>query len=151
MLWQTLSFTELSTAQLYEILQLRVEVFVVEQNCAYPELDGKDCLAQTRHLLGTDSQGQLQAYARLLAPGVSYAEPSIGRVVVHAAARGQGIAQQLMLQAIEQCGQLWPQQPITIGAQQYLLGFYQALGFRAVSAGYLEDGIPHIDMRRDSL
>ncbi len=148
MLWQTLSFAELSTAQLYELLQLRVDVFVVEQHCAYPELDGKDCLAHTRHLLGTDSQGKLQAYARLLAPGVSYAEPSIGRVVVNAAVRGQGIAQQLMQQAIAQCEQLWPQQAITIGAQQYLMTFYQSLGFICVSAGYLEDGIPHIDMRR---
>ncbi|WP_417763276.1 GNAT family N-acetyltransferase [Shewanella sp.] len=151
MLWQTLSFAELSTAQLYELLQLRVDVFVVEQSCPYPELDGKDCLPATLHLLGTDSQGKLQAYARLVPPGVSYPELSIGRVVVAANARGQGHAQQLMQQAIAECARVWPQQAITIGAQQYLLAFYQSFGFKCVSTGYLEDGIPHIDMRRDSL
>lgn len=150
MQWRTLSFAELTTVQLYELLQLRVDVFVVEQNCPYPELDGKDCAAQTWHLLGVDVNGQLQAYARLLAPGISYEEVSIGRVLVRDSARGQGIANILMQQAISECQRLWPQQAIKIGAQQYLLAFYQQLGFEQVSEMYLEDGIPHIDMLRSA-
>ena len=146
--WHTLSFAELTTVQLYELLQLRVEVFVVEQNCPYPELDGKDCLPETLHLLGVNDQGELQAYARLLAPGVSYAEVSIGRVLVRDSARGQGIANQLMQQALSECQRVWPAQAIQIGAQQYLAQFYQQFGFQLVSEMYLEDGIPHVDMLR---
>nr|WP_275659022.1 GNAT family N-acetyltransferase [Shewanella sp. Isolate11] len=131
---------------MYQLLKCRVDIFVVEQNCPYPELDNKDDLPTTRHLLGTDEQGDIQAYARILAPGVSYADASIGRVLVLASARGQGIAAQLMRQAIEVSRCYWPEEHIQIGAQAHLKGFYQAQGFKQVSDIYLEDDIPHIDM-----
>ena len=144
--WQEYGFSALSVKQLYELIKLRVDVFVVEQHCPYPELDGKDTLPQTRHLLGIDEHGALVAYARILAPGVSYADSSIGRVVVAGCARGAGLAGSLMHRAIAIAQAQWPQANIQIGAQQYLCGFYQRLGFTPVSDVYLEDGIPHVDM-----
>ncbi len=145
--WHTLSFAELTTTQLYQLLKLRVEVFVVEQNCPYPELDDKDILPHSHHLLGYDAQQQLVAYARLLAPGVSYPGCSIGRILVAESARGQQLGQQLVEQAIHCCHTLWPDTAIEIGAQHYLQAFYQRLGFQPTSAVYLEDDIPHLDMR----
>ena len=150
MRWENLAFAELSRERLYELLKLRVDVFVVEQACAYPELDGKDTLAETRHLLGLDEQGEIAAYARILAPGVSYPQASIGRVIVAPSARGAGVAKPLMLEAIAIASQAWPAQGIQIGAQEYLKGFYQGVGFRPVSEVYLEDGIPHLDMLLDT-
>lgn len=146
MQWHNLTFAELTTAQLYELLRVRVDVFVVEQNCPYPELDGKDTLAETRHLFATDTQANIVAYARILAPGVSYCESSIGRVLVAESARGSGVAQQLVQQAVETAKHYWPRVNIQIGAQAHLLNFYQRQGFEPVSETYLEDGIPHRDM-----
>lgn len=146
MQWNDYGFTELSTEQLYELIKLRIDVFVVEQNCPYPELDGKDCLADTRHLLGCDKQGRIVAYARILAPGVSYPDASIGRVLVAESARGGGVAHQLMQNAIAVARAHWPVANIQIGAQKYLADFYQRQGFMQVSDVYLEDGIPHMDM-----
>ncbi|MCE9679913.1 GNAT family N-acetyltransferase [Shewanella sp. AS1] len=145
--WQDYGFAELTTKQLYQLLKTRVDIFVVEQNCPYPELDGKDCLSDTRHLLATDEQGSVLAYARVLAPGVSYSDASIGRVLVVEAARNQGLAFELMQRAIAIARRQWPQTAIQIGAQAHLQGFYQGLGFVTESAVYLEDGIPHVDMR----
>ncbi|QYJ89576.1 GNAT family N-acetyltransferase [Shewanella halotolerans] len=150
MRWESVAFAELSLERLYELLKLRVDVFVVEQACAYPELDGKDTLAETRHLLGLDEQGRIVAYARILAPGVSYPQASIGRVIVAPSARGAGVAKPLMQEAIAIAKQAWPEQGIQIGAQEYLKGFYQGVGFRTVSEVYLEDGIPHLDMLLDA-
>jgi len=144
--WQLLPFTELTLDSLYELMKLRVDIFVVEQNCPYPELDEKDRVAGTMHLLGRDSSGELLAYARLLPAGVSYSQVSIGRVAVAPKARGDGRARQLMQEAIVNCQKLWPAEDIKIGAQDYLRAFYQSLGFEAVSDVYLEDGIPHLDM-----
>ncbi len=144
--WQDYSFAELSNKQLYLLLKHRVNVFVVEQNCPYPELDDKDDLATTRHLIGTDEQGNILAYARILAPHVSYEEASIGRVLVVKQARGQGVASQLMSRAIDVAGRYWPETNIQIGAQAYLEAFYQQQGFETVSDIYLEDNIPHLDM-----
>ncbi|MEZ9369884.1 GNAT family N-acetyltransferase [Shewanella sp. 10N.286.51.B2] len=144
--WKLLSFNELSLDELYELLKLRVDVFVVEQNCPYPELDDKDRLPQTKHLLGMNQQGELIAYTRILAAGVSYDEASIGRVIVAEKGRGHGIAHALMQRSINVVKTQWPQTSIQIGAQQYLSDFYQQQGFILNSEMYLEDGIPHIDM-----
>ncbi|GGP92369.1 GNAT family N-acetyltransferase [Shewanella ulleungensis] len=144
--WLDVGFTELSLEQLYGVLQLRVEVFVVEQNCPYPELDGKDKDVQARHLFAINNQQEIVAYSRILAPNVSYPQASIGRVVVAKSARGQGVANQLMQRAITIAKQRWPNDHIQIGAQDYLRHFYQHLGFVVNSEVYLEDGIPHLDM-----
>ena len=144
--WQLKTFECLSTQDLYQLLQIRVDVFVVEQNCPYPELDGKDILADTLHLYATNSAGKIVAYARLLAPSVSYPQASIGRVLVASEARGAGLANQLMQRAISATLQQWPEQGIQIGAQQYLVEYYQSHGFMINSDMYLEDGIPHLDM-----
>ena len=146
--WELKTFAELSTGQLYQLLQLRVDVFVVEQRCAYRELDDLDSHPQLLHLLGYQQQ-QLVAYARLLPPDLTYPTPSIGRVVTAMQARGDGIGHQLLSQAISATNQHWPDQSITIEAQHHLQHFYQAHGFVTISEMYLEDGIPHVDMRRD--
>jgi ElaA protein len=144
--WHLLPFNKLSTTQLYELIKLRVDVFVVEQNCPYPELDGKDNLDEVRHLLGV-SNGELVACARLLPAGVTYENVSIGRIATKETARGNGLGHQLLSNALKLCENLWPGQIIDIGAQQHLQLFYQGHGFKPISAMYLEDGIPHIDMR----
>jgi ElaA protein len=146
MQWTDFAFNELTTDALYELLKLRVDVFVVEQACAYPELDDKDRHPQTRHLLLRDDNGALLAYSRILAPGVSYPEASIGRVVVAPGGRGKGLAHSLMSRAIALTLQHWPAAGIQIGAQQYLQTFYHQLGFVSHCEVYLEDGIPHLDM-----
>lgn len=144
--WQLVPFTQLTTQQLYQLLQLRVDVFVVEQTCPYPELDGKDCLPQVHHLLGY-KEDELIACARLLPEGVSYPSVSIGRVATKQTHRGGGLGHQLIQQALAGCERLWPQSDIEIGAQEHLADFYAQHGFVATSAMYLEDDIPHIDMK----
>lgn len=146
MQWQTLPFNQLSIDQLYELLALRVDVFVVEQNCPYPELDNKDRHPQALHLLGYDDDKAISAYCRILPPKVSYPQASIGRVIVAKNHRGKGIAEPLMQQAITIALSQWPESGIQIGAQQHLQPFYQRLGFVNHSKVYLEDGIPHLDM-----
>lgn len=145
--WQCLSFPQLSTQQLYQLLQLRVDVFVVEQTCPYPELDDKDHQLGVHHLFGYQGE-KLVACARLLPPGVSYPSVSIGRVATAETARGHGLGHQLLQQALHHCQQLWPDGTIEIGAQAHLEPFYQQYGFIRTSEPYLEDGIPHIDMKR---
>lgn len=146
MKWSDLSFKQLSLDELYDVLKLRVDVFIVEQNCPYPELDDKDRHPDTRHLIGRDPLGEIVAYARVLAPGVSYPDSSIGRVLVAEKARGGGSAKSLMNQAIALANKHWPENNIQLGGQEYLKAFYQKLGFEPVSDVYLEDGIPHLDM-----
>jgi ElaA protein len=142
--YQLKSFSELSTVELYAILQLRAEVFVVEQHCPYQDLDGKD--QASYHLLGWMDQ-QLVAYCRLLPKGISYPDAaSIGRVVNSGVVRGQGVGKQLMEEALRECQRLFPGELITISAQHYLLRFYQELGFKERGSVYLEDDIPHIEM-----
>lgn len=145
--WVSLPFDELSTHQLFEVLKLRVDVFVVEQECAYPELDEKDRHPETRHLMGFSGQ-DLVAYARVIPPGLSYESSSIGRVVTAAEARRIGTGRVLLKEAIGLCETLWPNNDIEIGAQEYLLDFYQSFGFAPSSSVYLEDGIPHLDMKK---
>jgi ElaA protein len=147
--WLLKKFDELTVHELYAILQLRNEVFAVEQNCVYRDMDDKD--QQSWHLMGwskEESPGkkQLAAYTRILPPGLSYPEASIGRVVTAAFARGQGAGRSLMERSIEELYNLFGKVPVRIGAQYYLLGFYNSLGFVQSSAIYDEDGIDHIEM-----
>ncbi|MFZ2669901.1 MAG: GNAT family N-acetyltransferase [Streptococcus suis] len=143
MQWEIKAFDQLSLQELYTILTLRTNVFVVEQACPYPEVDGKDpnCL----HLLGTIN-GELVAYLRILPAGLRYDEVSIGRVVVKPSHRGKGLGRLMMEQAIHCITNEWKESQIKIGAQAYLEKFYQSLGFEPVSEVYLEDDIPHLDM-----
>jgi len=146
MAWCCYRFSELSTQDLYQILKLRSDVFVVEQNCAYPDIDNKDIQADVRHLFWRE-QGEIVAYLRLLPPDLSYPDMvSIGRVVVAPAGRGTGLGRKLIQQGLDECAELWPRNAVKIGAQTYLEDFYQSFGFETVSESYLEDGIPHIDM-----
>lgn len=138
-------FSELTNLELYECLALRQEVFCVEQNCPYQDCDGKDL--ESWHLMGRDTSGKLICYTRLLPRGVSYADyPSIGRVVTAPSARGTGAGKILMEKSIELCHELFGQTPIKIGAQTYLLRFYESFGFASTGEEYLEDGIPHTKM-----
>jgi ElaA protein len=142
------SFDELSAAELYAMLALRSQVFVVEQQCVYLDPDGLDLTAH--HLFGwsTDSPRALVCGVRLLAPGVVYDDASIGRVVTAPAHRGSGLGRTVMRRALLECARLYPGQAVTIGAQRYLEQFYAALGFTSISEPYEEDGIPHVKMRR---
>ncbi len=124
-------------------MQLRNEVFVVEQNCVYQDADNKD--PHCYHLIGWRNE-KLVAYTRLLPPGLAYTEPSIGRVVSSPSARGGGIGRELMEKSIEQVSQLFGTTSIKIGAQLYLLRFYTSLGFQQTSDIYLEDNIEHVEM-----
>lgn len=141
----TKSFSELSTLELYQLLQLRAEVFVVEQNCPYLDMDDKD--QKSFHVLGYD-QGKLVACTRLVPQGVSYEkEPSIGRVVTHPSVRKLGYGKLLMAYSIKECKERFNSNVIVIGAQQYLDRFYRELGFVPEGDLYLEDNIPHRTMR----
>lgn len=146
--WEIKKFSELTATELYALLRLRVDVFVVEQACPYPELDGKDIHLETLHVAVRAADGNLAAYLRLLAPGVRYPGVSIGRVVTAKAFRGRGLSHGLIEKAVELARENWPGIPLQIGAQEYLRRFYQSHGFDATSKIYLEDGIPHIDMVR---
>lgn len=143
--WTCLPFAQLTPATLYSILHLRTEVFVIEQDCVYQDMDNYD--QQALHLCGM-ADSELLGYARLLAPGVKYPAASIGRVITAAMARGTGRGRELMLQAISQCNAQWPGAGITISAQHHLEKFYHSVGFATVSEPYQEDGIPHIEMHR---
>ena len=141
--WKYQSFEELTTAELYSILQLRIEVFSVEQNCAYQDADNKDF--KSFHLSGWDND-VLVAYCRILPPGISYIDASIGRVLTALNYRKTGAGRELMQRAIHAAQQQFNCSEITISAQLYLNRFYESLGFKQVSETYLEDDIPHIKM-----
>jgi ElaA protein len=143
--WFLRRFNKLLVADLYAIMRLRQEVFIVEQNCPYLDADGKDL--HCHHLMGF-IEDELAAYARIVPPGISYKEASIGRVVTSAKHRRQQLGKQLMQQAIDETQQLYGHVPIRIGAQQYLKKFYEGFGFRDLNKPYMEDGIPHIIMLR---
>ena len=146
--WQIVQFDQLDTHTLYAMLQLRVDVFVVEQNCPYPELDGKDLQADTLHIL-LKKNDKLLGYTRVLAPGVSFdGVPGIGRVCVAQTARRLGLGELLVAKAIAVASERWPGLDIYISAQCYLQRFYESMGFVAASEPYLEDDIPHLKMIR---
>ena len=136
-------FNDLTAKELYEILRLRVDVFVVEQKCSYSEVDGKDLDAW--HLWFEDEDG-IAGYLRLLAPGVSFKEASIGRVI--AKKRRCGIGSKLMQAGIEKMKEIYGDTDIRIEAQVYAREFYERAGFVKVSEEFLDDGIPHIEMLR---
>jgi ElaA protein len=144
--WSWCAFGDLTTTHLYELLQLRSEVFVVEQNCVFLDLDGSDSVAL--HLLGREEggDGTLLAYARCFLPGVKFPEASIGRVTTRPSARGDGLGHALITEAVLALCQHWGEQPIRIGAQARLEKFYASHGFFDVGKPYLEDGIEHLEM-----
>jgi len=135
------SFAELSPFEVYGLCRLRVDVFVVEQECPYPELDGRDVEPSTVHLW-FERDGEILATIRVLDDGATRA---IGRVATATSARGQGLAARLMEEGIALCDGV----PVTLGAQAHLAGWYERFGFRTSGPGYVEDGIPHVPMRRE--
>ncbi len=143
MIFSINTFNNLTLLNLYSIYKLRNEVFIVEQNCAYQDVDTFDL---TAHHLLVINDDELIAYARILPPYSNYSQPSIGRVIVKSNYRSQNLGKQLMLYAIEQAQLLFPQQQLIISAQSYLLKFYTNLGFKASGNEYLEDNIPHTKM-----
>jgi ElaA protein len=145
MQWIVKTFEELTTTELYTLLRLRSEVFIVEQACAFQDLDDTDQLAV--HVMGY-IDNELAAYTRLFGPGIKYDMASIGRVVTSPKARGTGAGRELMEYSIAMVEARFGKVPIKIGAQQYLQKFYTSLGFVQSSEMYMEDGIPHIEMIR---
>ena len=145
--WQYLDFSELTTTQLYQILQLRSSVFVVEQACPFQDMDDLD--GQALHLLGFNHDA-LIAYARCFAPGDKYVEASIGRVITRADNRKAGLGHVLMQRTIACMQQRWGVQPIRIGAQARLQDFYRQHAFVSTGLTYIEDGIDHIEMVRSA-
>ncbi|CAM1354549.1 MULTISPECIES: GNAT family N-acetyltransferase [Tenacibaculum] len=139
------NFQELTTSELYELLQLRSEVFVVEQDCVYQDIDGKD--QKALHVIGV-KEGKIIAYTRLFNSGEYFDTPSIGRVVVKETERKYGYGHDLIKASIKAIVDNYNETTITISAQTYLQKFYESHGFKQVGEGYLEDGIPHIRMVR---
>lgn len=144
--WALRRFRELSVDELYEIMEIRQRVFVVEQRCAYQDADGRD--RDAWHLLGRLPSGRLAAALRILPPGSRFAEPSIGRVLTDPEFRACGYGKALMREGVRHCRALYPGQRVRISAQAYLERFYHELGFETDREGnpYEEDGIPHIEM-----
>lgn len=145
--WRFAPFGELSREEIHDLYQARLAVFVVEQKCPFQDVDGADPACW--HLIGREEgRGPVLAYARLVPPGVKFAEPSIGRVLTTEAARGTGAGRELMREAIARSQSIWPGRPLRIGAQRYLERFYGEFGFARASEPYDEDGIEHIEMLR---
>jgi ElaA protein len=147
--WKLATFDSLTAAELYALLQLRTEVFVMEQNCVFQDMDGAD--DQAVHLLGTQRAAgqdgeQLVAYARLFPAGVKFVEASIGRVVTSPTTRGLGLGHTLIARAVSSVHTLWGLQPIRIGAQARLKSYYSKHGFVDMGLPYVEDGIDHLEM-----
>lgn len=150
--WINQPFDDLGVRGLYRALRLRAEVFVIEQRCIYLDPDGFDEHAWHLQGLGqgVDGAEELFAYARLLPPSIGDGAARIGRVITASTARGGGLGRALMSQALRECQKLWSGQPIELGAQAHLREFYGSFGFTPISDVYDEDGIPHIDMRKDA-
>jgi ElaA protein len=145
--WRSSRLSELTSIELARIYRARQQVFTIEQNCVYLDADEAD--EYSYHLAAWSSTHTVPlAYARLVDPGVKYAEPSMGRVITTAAARGTGLGRELVRRALALSGQVYPGLGIRISAQSRLRRFYTELGFEALGADYMEDGIPHIEMLR---
>lgn len=150
-------WAELTPDALYALLKLRSDIFVVEQSCVFPDMDGID--PQCEHLSVNADDGALQAYLRLVPPGVrrphsdspAAAGPAIGRVVVDVPQRGSGLGRAIMLEGLRRCAARYPGLPVSLSGQQHLERFYASLGFVSHSAPYLEDGIWHVDMQRPAI
>ncbi|HCE08315.1 MAG TPA: GNAT family N-acetyltransferase [Oxalobacteraceae bacterium] len=147
--WQWSPFEELSRDDLYAVLARRQQVFIMEQNCVYQDVDGLDQHAM--HLLGWRHEAagrELVAYLRCVLPGGKFDELSLGRVLCAPSVRGTGVGKQLFAEGIRRVELQFPGQRIRISAQQYLESFYRSFGFEVTSAPYSEDGIAHVEMRR---
>ncbi|RIV34947.1 GNAT family N-acetyltransferase [Flagellimonas lutimaris] len=140
------TFDQLTTEELYQILRLRSEVFVVEQDCVYQDVDNKD--QKALHVIGV-KDGEIVAYTRIFKPGDYFDNVSIGRVVVAQDQRKYGLGKQIMQASLTAIQERFPNKPIEISAQSYLLKFYKELGFNAFGEEYLEDGIPHRRMLKN--
>lgn len=145
-LWTWHAWSSLTPDALYDFLRLRSEIFVVEQHCVFADMDGAD--PQCLHLCGRDEDGQLLAYLRLVPPGLKAPQPALGRLVVAQRARGRGLSREAMREGLQRCAALYPAQAVFLSGQQHLEALYASLGFAAISAPYLEDGIWHINMLR---
>jgi len=145
-LWNWAHFNELGPHDLYDIMELRTSVFIVEQRCAYQDTDGLDRVSQ--HLWTRGSDGGLAAYLRVVPPSVKYTETSLGRIVTATTARRTGLGRALVREGIARVAQTYGPVPIRIGAQKYLLRFYEQLGFVSTGYEYEEDSIPHVEMLR---
>ncbi len=144
--WRWYAWAEFDPDTLYAALKLRSDIFVVEQNCAYPDMDGLD--PHCRHLIGRADRGNVVAVLRLLPPGLKNAHAALGRVVVAQSARGTGLGRQAMLEGLRACAERHPESAVFLSGQRHLEAFYASLGFETVSPPYLEDGIEHVDMLR---
>ncbi len=148
--WQWTDFEGLSRDDLYAILKAREEVFVVEQECAYLDVDGRDPVSW--HLIGWSGEGEARsvaAYLRIVHPGHRFAEASIGRVLTTAEARGRGLGREMMREALKHFEEVSPGAPIRLSGQEHLQDFYRGFGFETASEVYEEDGIPHVEMLRN--
>ena len=143
--WQIKTYSELSLNEFHDIIALRLKAFVVEQSCLYQDLDGKD--KKCYHLLCRDGKGNIVGTARILHPGISYPEVSIGRVVIDESARGKGVGHELIKKCTAFINEEFGDVSISISAQKHLEGFYEQHGFKSVGNEYLEDGIPHLEMK----
>lgn len=142
--WHLKHWDELSTSELYEVIALRIRVFIIEQNCPYQDADGKDM--KSYHLFATDSDGRCVAYLRLVQPGVSYDEWSIGRVATDLSVRQTGLGKVMMGKAVAWLKDQHNNPAVRISAQTYLLRFYEGFGFQRTGKAYMEDNIPHEEM-----
>ncbi|KOF52973.1 MULTISPECIES: GNAT family N-acetyltransferase [unclassified Achromobacter] len=147
--WICKPHSELAPAELYALLRLRSEVFVVEQECVYLDLDGKDLQGATAHLMAWEN-GELAAYCRLLEPALNGGRAVIGRVITAPAFRGAGLGHELMRRAKAEAARLWPGRPLYLNAQARLRNYYAGHGFVPVTDEYMEDGIPHVGMLLDA-
>lgn len=143
MVWKIKKFDELNAEEIYEILKIRNQVFIVEQQCPYLDCDGRDM--KSYHLF-LENNNEIAAYLRIIEKGVSYNEISIGRVLVNSKYRGKGLARDMMKEAIGYISNQLNETSIRIEAQAYLIDFYKSLGFKQTSKVFLEDNIPHIEM-----
>lgn len=147
MTWKLKRFDELTNSQLYNIVKKRINIFIVEQNCPYPELDDID---QASYHLFYEKESEINAYCRIVPKGCKYREVSIGRVIVNKEYRRTGIGSMLMRKALDFVDKEMSETKIKIQAQDHLRNFYGGFGFKVISEVYLEDGIPHVDMIRDN-
>ena len=141
---QVKSFQELSLEEFHDIIALRIRIFIIEQNCPYQEVDGKDKLAH--HLFFKNEKDEIIAVTRILPQGISYAEVAIGRVVVHEDYRGTGLGNQLMADSMNFVKDKYGKVPVRLSAQKHLENYYGNHGFKSTGKEYLEDGIPHVEM-----
>ncbi|WP_088139082.1 GNAT family N-acetyltransferase [Achromobacter xylosoxidans] len=146
--WICKPHQELTVTEIYAILRLRTEVFVIEQNCVFQDMDGKDLIGQTSHLMAWQD-GKLAAYCRILDPSLKDGQIEIGRVITAPWTRGQGLGHELIRHAMQEVRLRWPGRAMYLGAQARLRNYYGGHGFVQVTEEYIEDGIPHVGMRLD--